>query len=211
MIKNYLCIYSICLFCLIFLKIILYYLSSDRKNFLGHVSYVIADLFLFLPIITYFIIQAKDLKLSAIGFFILNTFILVYFFIRFRLPGKAWELVLTNKHTKNLDTFMVVIGLIFASAFGAITSFEIKVEYFFNIWYLMALYFVFISINIVIMTIMIFISTYVINVMGNRKVIMLILVIFIGIGVLLQETMNYGREYEKFILKKEKKEKKCKN
>lgn len=128
-------------------------------------------------------------------FVISNIIILLYFFVRLKLPGKAWELILTNKHSRNLDTFMVVIGLVFASAFGAITSFEIDGYYLQTGFGRTSIFFIYATTNIVIMTILVFLMTYVINTMGNRKPIMFILVTAIGISLLAQETLAIDKAY----------------
>ena len=172
------------------------YLSAKNESFFKNI-YFYVDIFILIPFLIFSIKKIcnhNDSNLLLI-FTIMNIVLLFYFFIRVRLPGKAWELVLVNKHKRNLDTLMVVLSLIFATSFGAITTFKIEPIFFNNIYTLLLTYFLFISTNIVIMTILVVLSTYVINTMGNRKPIMMSLVMIIGIGLLTYEILSFNKAY----------------
>lgn len=174
------------------------YILPDNLPIYKNIFFYI-DLFILIP---FLFIAVKELSYKNINllclFLLMNIFLLSYLFLRGRLPGKAWELVLVNKHKRNLDTFMVVLSLIFATSFGAITTFKIEAEYFNNPYTLFFTFFLFISTNIVIMTILVVLSTYVINTMGNRKPIMMFLVVIIGLGLLTYEGLNFNKTYRDY-------------
>jgi hypothetical protein len=174
---------------------------SNKKPF-----FLFMDLFVEFPIIAsllkiYFF---KD-KYFIYSFIALNIFILIYSFWRLRLSGKAWELVLVNKHKKNLDTFMVVIGLIFAASFGAITSLNVESYYMEETFMRLGVLLVYLLANIVILIILTVLFTYVLNTMGNRKPIMITLVVFIGFGLLIQESLTLNTAHQNYLQKIKKK------
>jgi len=198
-------IYTVLIILYVLVNTIIYFSKiSNHKYILDNSFMFFVDTLLALPIVSIFLCNIINFFHTTLFFLSLNVFILLYFFLRTKIPGKSWELILTNKHKKNLDTFMVVISLIFASAFGAITSFKIETEYFDSIVILIGVIFVFVTINMVILVILVVLSTFVINTMGNRKPIMMSLVILIGISLLIQETLNFNYTYNKYIIKLEK-------
>lgn len=129
-----------------------------------------------------------------------NIIVLLYVFIRFKLGGKAWALVLRKKHDKELDSFMVVLGLLFSAAFGAITSFDFDADNLQNSWlYRDSIFFLYISTNIVFLYILTVISTYAVNALKANKPLLLFLIILIGLGIFIQETVNFEQNYKETI------------
>ena len=179
--------------------IVLLYFSLIRNQY---ILTIFIDLLSFL-IIDFLIVAAITNNLNLVLVFVLlNIFSMVYFFIRIKLPGKAWQLILENKHSKRLDTLMVVLGLVFTTAFGSITSFKIEDTFFCNEFLIIAVYFIYISTNIVLLSILTMLGVYIINTMGARKPIMITLVIFIGLGLFIQETIIYNNSYKIYLEKK---------
>jgi hypothetical protein len=175
-------------------------ISKEKLSILKPV-YFLTDFFLEFPFIAIClkILLYKNTFIVVPCFLLFNVVILMYSFWRLRLSGKAWELVLVNKHKKNLDTLMVVIGLIFAASFGAITSMDIQSFYSENIFMRLGILSVYLLANIVILIILTVLFTYVLNTMGNRKPIMVTLVVFIGLGLLIQETLTLGTAHQNYM------------
>lgn len=131
-------------------------------------------------------------QLSA--FAVVNLWAIIYAFVRFELGGMAWELVLRKKHNNELDTFMVILGLLFTAAFGAITSFEFSGESMrSSSWYMLGVYILYITTNVVLLYILTVVGTYIINTLKANKTIVLVLTIFIGANIMIHEVINYMR------------------
>ena len=138
-------------------------------------------------------------------FIAFNVIFLLYFFLRFQLAGKVWELVLRKKHNKELDTLMVILGLLFTASLGAITSFDFDAHNISNSsLYRVIIFTLYITTNIVFLYILTVISTYTVNSLNANKPLMLTLVCFIGIGIFIQEVINFEQNYKKDVTKVEK-------
>jgi len=131
-----------------------------------------------------------------------NIAILVYFFFRFKIGGMAWALVLRKKHEKELDNFMVILGLLFTASLGAITSFDFDATNLQNSWlYKSAIFLLYMSVNIVFLYILSVISAYTVNTLDANKPLMLTLILLIGIGIFIQEVVNFEQNYKENISK----------
>ena len=139
----------------------------------------------------------KNWDLNLLHYFIFyNIVLLFYFFVRYKLGGRAWELVLRKKHNKELDTFMVVLGLLFSAAFGAITSFSFDGEKIYDTYYLLSVFSLYVTTNLVLLYILTVISTYAVNTLSANKIMVFILIFFVGIGIFIQEVINFEHNYK---------------
>jgi hypothetical protein len=137
-------------------------------------------------------------------FIALNTISLFYFFMRFKIGGRAWALILRKKHDKELDTFMVVLGLLFTAAFGAITSFDFEASKVHDsLFYIIGIFLLYITTNIVLMYVLVVIETYAINTLKANKQLFMVLMILVGIGIFIQEYINFEQSYRENISKVE--------
>jgi hypothetical protein len=134
----------------------------------------------------------------------LNIFFLFYFFIRFKIGGMAWALVLRKKHNRELDTFMVVLGLLFTAAFGAITSFDFEASKIQNSpFYIIEIFSLYISTNIILLYVLVVIETYAINTLKANKQLFMGLMFLVGLGIFIQEYINFEQSYKENISKVE--------
>jgi hypothetical protein len=109
----------------------------------------------------------------------------------------AWALVLRKKHNKELDTFMVILGLLFTAAFGAITSFDFEADKIINSpLYVLEILILYISTNVILLYVLVVIETYAINTLKANKQLFMSLMILVGIGLFIQEFVNFEQSYK---------------
>jgi len=100
---------------------------------------------------------------------------------------------------------MVILGLLFTASLGAITSFDFDAHNISNSsLYRVIIFTLYITTNIVFLYILTVISTYTVNSLNANKPLMLTLVCFIGIGIFIQEVINFEQNYKKDVTKVEK-------
>ncbi len=92
---------------------------------------------------------------------------------------------------------MVVLGLLFSAAFGAITSFDFDGDKIHNTYYLLGIFSLYVTTNLVLLYILTVISTYAVNTLSANKIMVFVLIFFVGIGIFIQEVINFEHNYKK--------------
>jgi len=178
----------------IFIKSIKLFLKKIRKP-------LILDIFLLLvgiSVLHYF----YNIENAIYLFILYNLFALVYSMIRYKFGGRAWALVLRKKHDKELDTFMVILGLLFSAALASISSFDFDSQKMFeNSIYAFAIFTLFIGTNIIFLYIMTVIGTYSVNSLRANKPLMLFIISLMGITIFIQELVVFDKHCTEAIQK----------
>jgi len=136
--------------------------------------------------------------MGTFSFVFINLIVIIMVFIFSRIGAISWELVLTKKHTDDLENFMVVMALFFAAAYGGAMAFSFDdLELQTNNLHLFGTMFFFLFMNIVIMISTSILMTYLVSAFRSTSRTMLGIFLLINFSLFLYEVVSFDKTYYK--------------
>jgi len=131
-------------------------------------------------------------------FIFINLLGIIIVFIFSRIGAISWELVLTKKHNNDLENFMVVMALFFATAYGGAIAFSFDdLELTKNNIHLIGTILFFLFMNIVVLISTSILMTYLISAFRNTSRTMLGIFLLINMSLFVHEVVSFDKTYYK--------------
>jgi len=136
--------------------------------------------------------------MTTLIFFIINIVFMLIVYIFGRIPAKSWEIILIQKHKKELGSVMVVITLLFGTSFGSALGYSYDNLNLVNNYFDISFTVVFFALmNATVLVTTSILATYLTHLFNNTDKLVIIMLAVVVLSMMSQETLKYHKNYIK--------------